>query len=973
MPTPHSPEPSPLAPDHATLAAILQTAHDPIIATDLRGHITYANPAAARFLGHPPAQILGAPLTRYIPEHCQNHEQLVCERIRQGEEVGPFPSVRLAWDPKARDQKPIPVTLTISPLRDPAGQHIGFSHISRDLSRQQNTERELARLTRLHSALSQVNQTILRASSRADLFPRVCRILVEQGGFHLAWIGLCDPQTRRITPVAVFGQDAAYLDSVAIYGDDRPEGRGPTGQAYRSGQPYVCNDMHHNPVTLPWREQLLQHSLQASAGFPIRLQGQNFGVLTVYADEPCYFQDKEITLLAEIAGGISFALDSLAEKAARQQVEQAAANERLFSATMIESLPGILYFYDEEGRFLRWNRNFEIVSGYSHDEIQKMHPLDFFSAPEKGPLLQRINDVFTQGESSITAQFVSKDGTTTPYFFTGRRVQFDGRPCLVGVGVDISQRLDAEQRLAESERKYRELVQHAKSIILRWDSSGRILFLNEFGRRFFGYSAEEIIGRNVLGTIVPVADSSGRDLQKLMEQICANPKSFEQNINENIRRNGQRVWISWTNNIVQDSQGAVLEILSIGTDITEQTRAHQALRRSEEQFRLIMENLADLVAVLDLKGNRLYSSPSYHHILGHPEALLGSCSFEQIHPEDVARVRETFEDTVRTGVGHRLEYRLVDVQGRARYIESQGSVIRDSGGRVTQVVVVSRDVTERRQADQVIRDLNANLERRVEERTADLEKALVRAEAADRLKSAFLATMSHELRTPLNSIIGFTGILLQGLAGPLNAEQKKQLGMVRNSSRHLLELINDVLDLSKIEAGQLEIHAEPFDLPESLDRVIGLIAPLAEKKKLKLALSAPPGLPGLVSDRRRFEQIVVNLLNNAIKFTEQGSVAVTAGSVPEFRPSPDHPPCPAVRIEVADTGIGIKAEDLRHLFQPFRQVETGLTRQHEGTGLGLAICRRLVALLGGEISVRSEWAKGSQFTLTLPVNFQRTP
>src|SRR5262249_45280429 len=146
-------------------------------------------------------------------------------------------------------------------------------------------------------------------------------------------------------------------------------------------------------------------------------------------------------------------------------------------------------------------------------------------------------------------------------------------------------------------------------------------------------------------------------------------------------------------------------------------------------------------------------------------------------------------------------------------------------GRVAQVIVVSRDVSERRQSEQVIRDLNANLERRVAERTAEVETALIRAEAADRLKSAFLATMSHELRTPLNSIIGFTGIVLQGLAGPLNAEQAKQLGMVRASSRHLLELINDVLDLSKIEAGQLEVRADPFNLRDALDHVTALVKP----------------------------------------------------------------------------------------------------------------------------------------------------
>jgi signal transduction histidine kinase len=267
-----------------------------------------------------------------------------------------------------------------------------------------------------------------------------------------------------------------------------------------------------------------------------------------------------------------------------------------------------------------------------------------------------------------------------------------------------------------------------------------------------------------------------------------------------------------------------------------------------------------------------------------------------------------------------------------------------------------------REANQAIRQLNAELEQRVAERTADLAVARDKAEEADRLKSAFLATMSHELRTPLNSIIGFTGIVLQELAGPLNEEQHKQLEMVRESANHLLKLINDVLDISKIEAGQLDVSSEPFDLRASLLKVAGIVKPLADKKGLELRVTLAPEIDSLVSDPRRVEQVVLNLLNNAIKFTERGAVTLAAEVSPVTPQTPDS----AIHISVADTGIGIKAKDMDKLFAPFRQVDTGLSRQHEGTGLGLAICQRLAELLGGEILVSSRWGKGSTFTLTLP-------
>ncbi len=255
----------------------------------------------------------------------------------------------------------------------------------------------------------------------------------------------------------------------------------------------------------------------------------------------------------------------------------------------------------------------------------------------------------------------------------------------------------------------------------------------------------------------------------------------------------------------------------------------------------------------------------------------------------------------------------------------------------------------------------------MKETQAALRVAMAAAEAADQIKSAFLATMSHELRTPLNSIIGFTGILLQGLAGPLNAEQDKQLGMVRDSARHLLALINDVLDISKIEAGELPVAYEPFDLAHSIAKVAAIAGPLADKKGLSLIVKVAPGVGVMVSDARRVEQVLLNLLSNAIKFSDAGTVTLQAQTVDDFQPDAQHAPAPAVRLSVADSGIGIKPEDMALLFVPFRQIDSALSRKHEGTGLGLAICRRLAELMGGTIEAQSQWGQGSVFTVTLPL------
>ena len=247
-----------------------------------------------------------------------------------------------------------------------------------------------------------------------------------------------------------------------------------------------------------------------------------------------------------------------------------------------------------------------------------------------------------------------------------------------------------------------------------------------------------------------------------------------------------------------------------------------------------------------------------------------------------------------------------------------------------------------------------NLRRKIE---GELMVAKEAADSANRVKSAFLAGMSHELRTPLNSIIGFTGIILNELVGPLNLEQKKQLKMVKGSSRHLLNLINDVLDISKIEAGEMEVSCETFSIRHVVNQVAESLIPMAEQKGLSLSVEIAPEVEMVASDERRIRQVIINLANNAIKFTEKGAVKIVCLK----RDS-------RIEVKITDSGVGIKNEDIDKLFRPFQQLDVGTSRRYEGTGLGLSICKRILDVLGGTIQVKSQFGKGTTFTLTLPLN-----
>lgn len=244
----------------------------------------------------------------------------------------------------------------------------------------------------------------------------------------------------------------------------------------------------------------------------------------------------------------------------------------------------------------------------------------------------------------------------------------------------------------------------------------------------------------------------------------------------------------------------------------------------------------------------------------------------------------------------------------------------------------------------------------------ELDEKNQQLQELDRLKSQFLANMSHELRTPLNSIIGFTGIILQGLTGEITDEQKKQLEMVYDSGRHLLGLINDVLDLSKIAAGKTEVMPESFCLAEIIDSTIAMITPLADSKNLKLIAAGmpPPGFE-IYSDRNKIKQILINLLNNAVKFTERGQIEINTNFMPEGD---------EIEISVSDTGIGIKEEALDSIFDEFRQIEGTVVRDKGGVGLGLSISKKLVELLKGKIRAESEYGIGSKFTFSLPLQVQ---
>ncbi len=396
-------------------------------------------------------------------------------------------------------------------------------------------------------------------------------------------------------------------------------------------------------------------------------------------------------------------------------------------------------------------------------------------------------------------------------------------------------------------------------------------------------------------------------------------------------------------------------------------QAEQALAESETRFRQMAENIAEMFWITDgTLSKMLYVSPAYEQISGLPCQNLydDPLSFlKLIHPEERDRIGQGIEKALETGVWN-AEYRIVRADGSVRWVWDRAFPVREASGAVFRFVGITQDITERKQAEEAIRQLNQNLERRVSARTAELAAANRQlaekngdVERATRLKSEFLARMSHELRTPMNAIVGFSELLGEEADGPLTPRYREYVEHIRAGSAHLLELIKDVLDLSKIEAGRIELHPRQLNVAAAVAEVLAVIRPLVEAKELRIDRNIPAGLE-VSADPIRFKQVLFNLLSNAVKFTpDQGRVSVAAGIEGEW-----------MSFSVTDTGVGIPAAEHTAIFDEFYQVGTTSKGVKEGTGLGLAITRKLLELHGGSIRVESEPGKGSRFTFTIPAS-----
>jgi len=652
----------------------------------------------------------------------------------------------------------------------------------------QETQRWAVEMSALFRMASELASTL----DEDEVCRRVVRGLHDTLGYDVLGVYMLDDATGERVHVASIGYDAPHDRLLSDQGI--------------GGRPLLSGKLHYVP-DVTQDSGYFYGAWGSEVDVPIRIGEKVVGVLVAENRQPYAFNQNDFDVLTAAAQQAGLAIENANLFAEVQGQKQ-------YSESLVQNSPVAIVAVDLNCNVSLWNPAAEKLFGYTQAEALG-RDLDALvtSTPEMLAGARNITQKMLEGMSyfhTIT-QRGRRDGTLVDVEI--RAVLGDGHDIgHITIYHDITELKRAEQALQESRAKYRDLVENANCIILEMDPRGDVTFLNRFAQNFFGYRESDIMGCSVVGTIVPATDSNGRDLKHMIQDLVSHPERYIDNENENMRRNGERVWVAWTNRAIYDRNGHLSEVLCIGIDRTEQKRTAEELR-----------------------------------------------------------------------------------------------------------------------------------------------EAKIAAEAANKAKSAFLANMSHELRTPLNAILGYTELILDNIYGEISDKIQDVMSRLEKNGRHLLRLINDVLDLSKIEAQRLPLSINEYSMKEAVHSAVAGVASLAADKNLALKTSVSPNLPTAIGDEQRIVQVILNLVGNAIKFTEKGEVKIDVdGSDGGFL------------VSISDTGPGLSEIDQQKIFKEFHQIDSSSTRSKGGTGLGLAIAKRFIEMHGGHIWVESKLGKGSTFRFTLP-------
>ncbi|MDO9152018.1 MAG: PAS domain S-box protein [Methylotenera sp.] len=846
------------------------------------------------------------------------------------------------------------------PLKDEQNGVVGILGMYEDITQHKQAEAKIRRLTQLYAVLSYCNQAIVRSSHQDELFKRICHDTVEFGSLKMAWIGLIDDESQLIKPVAIHGDLHDYMADAHISIDaNSPFGTGPTGTAVRENHPVWVQDFVNDARTAVWHERGEHSGWKASASLPINCNGVTIGAFNIYAGEVNAFDDEVQSLLIEMANDISFALDAFARDEARKTTEHALQTSEERLQLVLRGSRDAPWDWNLATNDLYYSDHWWSMLGYEPNELiagtglwqQIVHPDDL-------DLVNQAFDEVVKGYSNsyeIEFRMQHKDGHYVPVLSRGFILRdVHGKPLRVsGTNSDLTERKQTEAAREQAATLLRKITNRLPGMVyqyrLRTDGTTCFPYASEGIQDIYRISPQDVIDdASVVLSVLHPDDYQGvvDSIRKSAQDLTPWRHEYRVKFTDNTVR-----WLSGNAMPEKELDGCVIWHGFI-TDVTER-------KANEEQILILsqaIEQSPESVVISDTKAQIEYVNQAFVDATGYSrEDVIGKNSNILHSGQTPKKIYEEMWHQLSQGLPWKGEFINRRKDGSQYHEFAIITPLRAADGSVINYVAVKEDITEKKRIAIELDQHRNHLEGLVQSRTFELSQAREQAEAANNAKSTFLANMSHEIRTPMNAIIGLTHLLRRADATP---QQVERLNKIDGASRHLLTIINDILDLSKIESGKLVLETTDFYLTSVLDNIDSIIGESARDKGLQVEIDRGDVPLLLRGDPTRLRQALLNYAANAVKFTEQGKVSISA------RLLEDNGDDFLVRFDVRDTGIGISSERANKLFQAFEQADTSITRKYGGTGLGLAITRKLANMMGGDVGIESEVGQGSTFWFT---------
>ncbi|NYT02022.1 MAG: PAS domain S-box protein [Methanosarcinales archaeon] len=904
------------------LRAIVESARDSIFIKDRDMKYVQVNRAMSELFDLPSGMIIGKTDRDLFGPKAAAAMESVDLRVLKGEVVEEEPA-------KMVNGQPLTFHTIKVPLRDDKNNVVGICGIARDITERKSAEDELRKRDRLLEGAADVANRLITGKDFDSAIQESLMILGQSSQADRVYVfeNHTDPQSGDLLLSCRYhwlrSGLSSRIDDSALHDLSFREALPSWHKVLSAGNPikgHVRDFPEHE------RAYFQSRDVASMLIFPIIAENVFWGFVGLDTEYEREWAESECSILSAVAGSIGAAL--IRKKGGERL--------RLLESAVVNANDGVLIAVPgpdaDHLSIIYANEAISAMSGYSQEEIVGKR-LGFMAGPATDQAeLDRITQA-RSGNRPVSVELVSyrKDGST----FWAEVNMFpvmdeDGSVThWVSLHRDATERRREEQALKETRNYLESLINYANAPITVWDASFQITRFNRAFERLTGHRAEDVVGRH-LSMLFPES-SRAVSLDKIERTLQGETwESVEIPI---LRKDGETRYVLWNSaNIYAEDGTTLVATMAQGTDITERKIAEKQVVFQAN----LLSQVRNHVVATDLEGNIVYWNDYSETLFGwSAKEVMGKSILDTVVPDYRA-------EAARQVLDHLLQYGHYESEQPARKKDGTifpvyyvYSVIRNPEGEVSGFLGVGVDMTERVKAEE------------------ELRAAKDQAEVAARAKAEFLANMSHEIRTPLNAVVGLTGLML---GTPLSLEQRDYMETIRQSSDTLLEIINNILDFSKIDGGKLDLELQPFDLRECVETSLDLVAADASEKRLDLAYLMEGVPESLVGDVTRVRQVLANFLSNAVKFTRKGevSVQVTGERQEDGRYR--------VHFAVKDTGLGIPEDRMSRLFQSFSQLDSSITRRYGGTGLGLAISKRLVEMMdGGRIWADSRPGQGATF------------